>query len=256
MKYITIVREDEESKKIEKIIRKSITIDYSENNPDYVVAVGGDGTIIKASHTYPNAVIFGVHTGHLGFYANYSVDTINELIDDINNNSFSTQNIDLIICEKINGKEVSVLGKALNEITILDPLKTLTLDVYLDNDYFETFKGTGLCISTPFGSTAYNKALNGAVVDTSISTIQLTEIASINSNAYRTLASPLVLSSNRTIELKNGDGTNGIYITMDQMSMVIESFSLIKIRLSDDKVKMAYHRYEDHLKRIKRSFLK
>ena len=256
MKYTTIVRDDNESKKIEEIIKKSINIECSNDNPDYVIAIGGDGTIIKASHKYPKAIIFGIHTGHLGFYANYSIDTINDLIDDINNNKFSTQDISLIVCEKINKKEVSILGEALNEITILNPLKTLTLDVYLDNEYFETFRGTGLCVSTPFGSTAYNKALHGAVVDTSISAIQLTEIASINSNAYRTLASPLVLNSDRTIELKNINGEEGIYITVDQISMVIESFSIIKIRLSNEKIKMAYHRYEDHLKRIKRSFLK
>ncbi len=51
--------------------------------PELVIAVGGDGTIIKASHQYPNAVIFGVHTGHLGFYANYGVEDVEVLIDNI-----------------------------------------------------------------------------------------------------------------------------------------------------------------------------
>ena len=85
MTYITVVKSDSESRRVDEIIKKSLKIEQDSQNPDYVIAIGGDGTIIKASHKYPNAVIFGVHTGHLGFYANYHVDSIDELIEDINN---------------------------------------------------------------------------------------------------------------------------------------------------------------------------
>lgn len=256
MKYTTVVRDDLESKKVDCIIKDNIKIEYCDNNPDYVIAIGGDGTIIRASHMYPDAIIFGIHTGHLGFYANYSIDTIDDLISDINNDEFSYHNIDIIVCEKIENDKSILLGEALNEVSIVNPLKTITMDVCVDNDFFETFKGTGLCISTPFGSTAYNKSLHGAVVDTTLSAIQLTEIAGINSNSYRTLASPLVLNSSRIIELVNKDKVDNAYITIDQESLLIESFDRIKIYLSNSKTKMAYHKYEDHLKRIKRSFLK
>ena len=256
MKYITVVKNDSESKKVDEIIKKSISLEEDNKNPDYVIAIGGDGTIIKASHRYPHAVIFGVHTGHLGFYANYNVDNIDELIEDINSNKFEYHNIDVISCELVTKNKTTLLGNALNEITILTPLKTLTMDVFVDNSFFETFKGTGLCISTPFGSTAYNKSLSGAVVDTNLSAIQLTEIAGINSNAYRTLASPLVLNSERVLELKCKNYGDKVYITIDHESREVESYVSIRIHLSDYKIKMAYHRYEDHLKRIKRTFLK
>ena len=88
MKYTTVVKNDSESKRVEEKIRNSIKIEEDNKNPDYVIAIGGDGTIIKASHRFPKAIIFGVHTGHLGFYANYNVDTVDELIDDINSEKF------------------------------------------------------------------------------------------------------------------------------------------------------------------------
>jgi len=256
MKYTTVVRADDKSSEIEKKIRDLITINYDEKNPDYVIAVGGDGTIIKASHQYPNAIIFGVHTGHLGFYANYSIDTLEDLINDINTSKFECQSIDLIQCELINGNKKRLIGNALNEVSIITPLKTLLLGVYVDGEFLETFRGTGLCVSTSFGSTAYNKSLNGAVVDTAISSIQLTEIAGINSNAYRTLASPLVLSSNRVIELTNNEINKSVHITVDHENVDIKDFTSIKISSSKNKIKMAYHKYEDHLKRIRRTFLK
>ena len=256
MTYITVVKSDSESRRVDEIIKKSLKIEQDSQNPDYVIAIGGDGTIIKASHKYPNAIIFGVHTGHLGFYANYNVDTINDLIEDINSNNFECHEIDILSCELITKNKNILLGNALNEITILTPLKALTMDVFIDGDYFETFKGTGLCVSTPFGSTAYNRSLNGAIVDTSLSAIQVTAIAGINSNAYRTLSSPLVLNSERILELRCKNYGDKVYITIDHEAKEVGSYVSIKIHQADYKVKMAYHRYEDQLKRIRRTFLK
>ncbi len=256
MTYITVVKSDSESRRVDEIIKNSLKIEQDSQNPDYVIAIGGDGTIIKASHKYPNAVIFGVHTGHLGFYANYHVDSIDELIEDINSNNFECHEIDILSCELITKNKNILLGNALNEITILTPLKALTMDVFIDGDYFETFKGTGLCVSTPFGSTAYNRSLNGAIVDTSLSAIQVTEIAGINSNAYRTLSSPLVLNSERILELRCKNYGDKVYITIDHEAKEVGSYVSIKIHQADYKVKMAYHRYEDQLRRIRRTFLK
>ena len=76
MSYCIVVRDDIDSHLIEKNIKEKVSLEYNNENPDIVVAIGGDGTIIKATHLYPSAIIFGVHTGHLGFYANYSKDEI------------------------------------------------------------------------------------------------------------------------------------------------------------------------------------
>ncbi|MPU17321.1 NAD(+) kinase, partial [Acinetobacter baumannii] len=70
---------------------------------------------------------------------------------------------------------------------------TLVTEVEIRGEYFETFRGDGLCISTPSGSTAYNKALGGAIIHPSIEAIQIAEMASINNRVFRTVGSPLVL---------------------------------------------------------------
>ncbi len=256
MKYVTVVRDDNTSKKVEETIKSSLKITYDNDNPDYVIAIGGDGTIIKASHQYPDAIIFGIHTGHLGFYANYTLDDINVLINDINNNDFKVSNVDKISIFVNDGKEEKLFGSALNEITINTPLSAIAMDVSIDDNFFERFKGTGLCFSTPYGSTAYNKSLNGAVLDTSLNLIQMTEIAGINSNAYRTLASPLVLDGRRIIKLDKFKNINKLYITIDYETHEMNNLESISVLSNGLSTKMAYHEYEDHLNRIKRTFLK
>ena len=146
---------------------------------------------------------------------------------------------------------------ALNEVTIVSPLRTFIIDVFIDDSYLERYRGTGLCISTSSGSTAYNKSLHGSVLDPSICAMQLTEIASINSNAYRTLGSPLVLSKNRTISLKTIERDFGkeVFITVDHISYSINNLKSLNISYDNTIIKMAYHKSDDFLGRIRRTFL-
>lgn len=251
MKYCIICKEDEKSFNIKNEIMPKIQFEYANENPDFVIAVGGDGTILKAIHEYPEAIIFGVHTGHLGFFANYGIDDIEVLIDDINNKTYNVEYLDLLSAN-INGREVCY--HALNEVSIITPPRTLILDVYIDDVFFERFRGTGFCISTPFGSTAYNKSLHGSVIDPEIKSLQLTEIAGINSTAYRTFSSPLVLSSKRKIRLEALEEEE-LFVTVDNISFTENKFKSIEIGYANEKIKFGYHSHQNFLNRIKRTFL-
>ena len=161
MRFSILSRQDNLSNEVASKIKKRINLEYDDINPDYVVAVGGDGTILSAVHKYPNAVVFGVHTGHLGFYANYSVENIDDLVNDINTGHFHIENTNLLSCKIYDSKNNLTDAFALNEITIVTPPRTLILDVFINGEYLERFRGTGFCVSTPSGSTAYNKSLHG-----------------------------------------------------------------------------------------------
>ena len=254
MRYCIVNRNDDKSKEVSAWLKPKINHIYDEEAPELVIAIGGDGTIIKSAHQYPNSTIFGVHTGHLGFYANYSLEELDTLIEDVNTGSYKIDFMDLLSCEIVDSQNKRVEANALNEITILTPPRTLILDVYIDNEYFEKFRGTGMCISTPSGSTAYNKSLHGSVIDSSLKCMQLTEIAGINSNAYRTLSSPLVLSHKRRITL-NAMLPQDVFITVDHISYTIQDFKSLHVFYNNHNFKMAYHSQENFLKRIHRTFL-
>ncbi|MGM9968778.1 MAG: NAD kinase [Anaeroplasma sp.] len=253
MNYCIVCRDNEKSEELKKILIERILLDYDEVKPDYVISIGGDGTIIRAIHKYPNAIIFGLHNGHLGFYNNYSINELDLLINDINNNLFNIQSYDLL-SSNIKYDNNILDETAINEISIVSPVKSLSIDIYVDNILFENYRGTGLCISTSSGSTAFNKSLSGSVIDSNLKTIQITEIAGINSNAYKTLSSSLVLSSERIIELKNL-GQQDIYITMDHLSYQMTNLDSIIIKYDNKKIKMGFHSPEDFIKRINRTFL-
>lgn len=177
----------------------------TDKNPDIVVSVGGDGVLISAFHKYEdrlNQVRFvGVHTGHLGFYTDYRDFELDTLVDNLKMDtgaqvSYPILNVKVILED---GKVHTI--RALNEATIKAVVKTMVADISINGVCFERFRGDGMSVSTPTGSTAYNKSLGGAVLHPTIEALQLAEVASLNNRVYRTLGSPIIVPKKDKIEI-------------------------------------------------------
>lgn len=234
-------------------------LEYDEDQPDIVISVGGDGTLLYAFHRYKNRLdktaFVGVHTGHLGFYADWTPDEIEKLVIALAKTPFQVVEyplLEVIVRYRHGGKESRFL--ALNESTVKSVEGTLVMDVEMRGEHFETFRGDGLCVSTPSGSTAYNKALGGAIIHPSIDSIQLSEMASINNRVFRTVGSPLVLPAHHTCMLKPVNNVD-FQITIDHLSLLHEDVRSIQFRVADEKIRFARFRPFPFWKRVHDSFI-
>ena len=115
---------------------------------------------------------------------------------------------------------------ALNESTIKREHRTMVADVYLKDELFEHFRGDGLSVSTPTGSTAYNKSLGGAVLHPTIEAMQIAEVASLNNRVYRTLGSSIVVPKKDkiVIEPKHSDRYS---IAVDNKTIIYDNIDCI-----------------------------
>lgn len=130
------------------------------------------------------------------------------------------------------------------------------MDVLIDDLHFETFRGDGMIISTPTGSTAYNKSVAGAVVDPLLPCMQVSELASLNNNTYRTLGSPFVLSSDRKLTLRVvQDGNEHPIIGLDNEALSTRNVKTIEIKLSNKKIKTVKLKDNSFWEKVKRTFL-
>jgi NAD+ kinase len=234
-------------------------LEYDEDQPDIVISVGGDGTLLYAFHRYSSRLdktaFVGVHTGHLGFYADWVPAEIEKLVIAIAKTPYQIVEYPLLevnIRYLNGGKESKYL--ALNECTVKAVEGSLVMDVEIKGQLFETFRGDGLCISTPSGSTAYNKALGGAILHPSIPAIQVTEMASINNRVFRTIGSPLILPSHHTCMLKPVNDVD-FQITIDHLTLLHKDVKSIQCRVAQEKIRFARFRPFPFWKRVRDSFI-
>ncbi|MCH4178044.1 MAG: NAD kinase [Streptococcaceae bacterium] len=240
----------------EKLLKNHFPID--EKNPDVVISVGGDGTLLKAFHQFESQLdkvkFIGVHTGHLGFYTDWRDYEIAQLIENLLKDESKSVNYPIldIEIEFFNGEKASY--KALNESTIRRVNRTLVGDIYISGNKFEKFRGDGLSVSTPTGSTAYNKSVGGAVIHPSIKAIQLTEIASLNNIVFRTLGSPIIIGEKDSIEIVLEE-MEDYTITIDQLALQNEKIKIIKYKISKEQIQFAGGKHTHFWERVRQSFI-
>jgi len=160
---------------------------------DFIVALGGDGTLISVSRrAYKfDKPILGINAGNLGFLTDINPDNIEEFIKDyLNGNS----RIDERMVIEIEYKDKTLY--AFNDVVISKDVISSMINIQVDTDerFLNTYRGDGLIFSTPTGSTAYNLSAGGPVVYPLTESFILTPICP-HSLSQR----PLVLPSNFTI---------------------------------------------------------
>ncbi len=208
-------------------------------NPDIVISIGGDGMLLSAFHKYEKLIdrvrFVGIHTGHLGFYTDYRDFEVDKLIENLKLDTGARVSYPILnVKVKMTDGRI-VEARALNEATVKRLSKTMVADIIINNVPFERFRGDGISVSTPTGSTAYNKSLGGAVLHPTIEALQIAEVASLNNRVYRTLGSSVVVPKKDkiVIEPKHSDRYS---IAVDNKTFVYDSIESIEYQIDNSKI--------------------
>lgn len=265
MNYYVVERGDEESHRLAEsfhTLARKHGMTQSRRDPDYVVTIGGDGTMLQAFHLFrPNldrASFVGIHTGHLGFFADWMPTELEDLVDQMNTPPEESRlrlvHYPLVEVEVEKPSGTRDLFLALNEFTLKGIDTTLVAQLNINDDLFEMFRGDGICISTPCGSTAYNKSLGGAVLHPSLQALQIAEISSINNRVYRTLGSSMILPKHHHCDIfPKSDGR--FQISVDHLSFQQDRIVSIRCQVAKESVRFARFRPFPFWSRVREAFI-
>lgn len=263
MKFAIISRGDPLSNGIKDRLHHYLSAYHWKENEEYpslVISVGGDGTMLEAFHRYKHLLdqlaFVGVHTGRLGFYADWRPDELETLVQSIASESVHARYVSYPLVEVLLAETNGTVNRylALNECAVKTVEGPLVMKLSINGDPFETFRGDGLCISTPSGSTAYNKSLGGAIIHPSLASIQITEMASINNRVYRTIGSPLILPAHHTCQLKPKNDV-AYQVTIDHLTLDQKELAYIELTVAKERVRFARYRPFPFWKRVRESFI-
>jgi NAD+ kinase len=175
---------------------ESLACDLAEMDVDMVVAVGGDGTILRTQSFINKKKIplLGINMGTVGFLTEIDPENALNAINEVLSGNY--------VVEERNQLQVwhnKKLQTALNEVVLMTrkPAKMLHMQIQVDGEIVEELRADGLIVSTPSGSTAYSMSAGGPIVDPKVGAFIIVPIC-----PFKLGARPTVVSNNSVIEVK------------------------------------------------------
>lgn len=167
---------------------------------DFIVCLGGDGTLLYASSLFQQSVppVMAFHLGSLGFLTPFEFDHFQEQVNNVLEGHAALTLRSRLRCliankNEQNGKDVKPPTNVLvlNEVVIdRGPSPYLSnIDLYLDGKLITSVQGDGLIVSTPTGSTAYAVAAGASMIHPSVPAIMVTPICP-HSLSFRPIVVP------------------------------------------------------------------
>ncbi|MGB5794088.1 NAD(+)/NADH kinase [Poseidonibacter sp.] len=226
-----------ESNSATMIKEKGISLHKLCTEVDFLVSVGGDGTllsVVRKSFNFDKPVL-GINLGTLGFLTDINMDELEKFLNDFKSDNYRIDNRMMVegtlnLNNFVAFNDIVISRKSISSM--------LSIDAKIDGKPFNSYYGDGVIISTPSGSTAYNLSAGGPLV------YPLTEAFIITPVAPHSLTQrPLVMPADFEIEFTISDSQGAVIIVDGQDIYEVEQNESIKIKIASKKAKMI-HRIE------------
>lgn len=202
----------------------------ADERVDYLLSIGGDGTLLSAVHFIGDRriPIVGVNFGHLGFLTTAGREDIESLVEDLVDGNFTIEERTLL-CARF-GKESQY---ALNEVALhrTERLSLLQTDLFVDGRYVTTYAGDGLIVATPTGSTAYSLSCGGPILTPDSGCFVITPIA-----AHSLTLRPIIVSDTSKITLISKQVGSRSMLSLDSATAFVEGGEPIQIERAGYKI--------------------
>ena len=211
---------------------ETVPLSESAKNASLLICFGGDGTILKTARTVMESPvpILGVNLGHKGFMAEIEPNEMDLIVSAANGEFVPVSRMMLDVELMRNGK-VIFSDSALNDAIICGTATTIKVSAYGDDCKITEYKGDGIIVATPTGSTAYSLSAGGSLVEPTAKNILITPIC-----AHVISVRPFVLAPDRVVTIKTGENEG------KQIWLAVDGAELIPFLAEDElKIKMSQH---------------
>ncbi len=167
---------------------------------DLLIAVGGDGTMLRAGHLCaPSGIpILGVNLGRLGFLIQVEHKDCHKMLNQLLNGKAWIENRMMLHVEHFRAGETKGVTYALNEAAVSrgQYLRPVRISVHVDGHLLTKYVADGILASTPTGSTAYALAAGGPILPPELRNILIVPIA-----AHLSVDRAVVLSEGASVRI-------------------------------------------------------
>jgi NAD+ kinase len=145
-----------------------LKVNIGEKQLDMVIALGGDGTMLRAGHlcAINNLPLLGINRGHFGFLTELDKTQWPEMLPRLLNGEYRIEERSMLRAEKIHkGKPIGTWD-VINDVVVCrgSVVRPIHLNAYVDHHLLASYVADGLIVATPTGSTAYALAVGGPIL--------------------------------------------------------------------------------------------
>jgi NAD+ kinase len=208
----TIALDDDSSRSMG--YSSSFNLENVAENTDLIIVLGGDGTLLSVARQVRgrNVPILGVNLGGLGFLTEVSLEELPDILPRIFEGNYRVSVRSMLDVSVLRDKEVIFSLSPFNDAVITkDALaRIIDIETYVDDQYLTTFRGDGLIMSTPTGSTGYSLAAGGPILYPSLAHVVLTPIC-----PHMLTNRPIILPSEALIRARLNSADERVILTLD-----------------------------------------
>jgi NAD+ kinase len=220
---------------------------------DLFLTLGGDGTLLDMVTVICDSgiPIIGINFGRLGFLASINKSDIAAAIHAVVNKQFTLDSRELLRIDS----ELEIFGKgnfALNDITIhkRDDSAMITIHVFLDKEFLNSYWGDGIIISTSTGSTAYSLSCGGPIIFPQSNSMVLTPVSPHNLNVR-----PIVLPDSSELSFDVEYRSANYLVSCDSRTAVIEKTMRFTVSKAGFKLNLIRLNNESYLSTLRNKLL-
>ena len=200
-------------------------------NPDYIITLGGDGTLLEATILIQDLQIpiLGINLGRLGFLAGVEKKNTEDAIAHLLKGNYNVEERTMLYLESnydlFDGKKF-----ALNDFTLhkMDTSSMITITAYINGDQLNAYWSDGIIVATPTGSTAYSLSCGGPIIFPGSGNFVLTPVAPHNLNVR-----PIVISDSTVISFEIEGRSENFLCTLDSRFETINMKHQLAVRKCD-----------------------
>jgi NAD+ kinase len=202
---------------------------------DFVVSIGGDGTLLFVAREVGSTPILGVNLGEVGFLNAVAPGDAADAVTDIVSSLRETGTVEGrdLARLKASGDDWS-LEPALNEIVVHGHRRGrgggATVEIRVGGEHYAESHADGVLVATPTGSTAYNLSEGGPLVHPAADALIVTQMAASEAMP------PLVVDNDTELELAVSEAETAYAISDGRNRRELELPATVEVALADDPV--------------------
>ncbi len=186
-----------------------------------VVVLGGDGTYLRAVRLLAGRKIpiIGFNMGNLGFLTVFTADEVHDVLEKTLQGKMVLSPRRMILTKVYRKGKLVKEGHALNDVVIERGSfsQLINIAIYSDKSLVSEVKADGLIVASPTGSTAYNLAAGGPLLDPEVRGLVVTPVA-----PHSLTSRPLIFPDDRKLSFKlQGPDVKAHFVVDGQKAMEI-----------------------------------